>query len=340
MPRRTRATRYAALLATVLLAAACGGQGDSGPDARDVASGGAITVRGCDPQQPLVPADTSEGCGSTILDLTVARLVHYNADTAAPELDIAESIATRDNTHFTVRLKPDYRFSDGTPVTARSFVDAWNYAVANALQNEASFALVQGYADVAPPADPDGPGPKTAPAPPAARAKAMRGLRILDDRTFTITTTGKVSNLPVRLGANAFAPLPDAFFKDPKGFADKPVGAGPYVVAGMVENQEIRLVKNPGYSGRYGGNVDTITFRVFPTSDAAYNELVAGNLDVIDEIPTSALVGGRYQQDLPGRTGSREAGAFSCSCSRRRPPTRRTRTRSCARQSPWRSTGG
>ena len=56
----------------------------------------------------------------------------------------------------------------------------------------------------------------------------MSGLKVVDDTTFTIETTEPVSNLPVRLGYSAFAPLPDSFFADPKAFEEKPIGAGPF----------------------------------------------------------------------------------------------------------------
>lgn len=288
---------FVGLPATALLAGCSDGE----------VTGGAVTLRGCNPQRPLIPADTMDSCGSSVLNLSASRLIRYHPQTAAPELDIAESIDTTDNQRFTVRLKPDYRFSDGTLVKARNFVDAWNYAVANALQTEYFFAPIQGYADVVPPPDPDGQGPL--PAPPA-RSRTMSGLAVIDDRTFTITTTAKVSNLGVRLGSNAFAPMPDAFFSDPRAFGTKPIGAGPYVVTAWTQNQEIVLAKNPRYSGRFGGQVDSVTFKVFTGTDAAYNELVAGNLDVIDEIPTSAMAGGQYRQDLPGRHASREVGGI------------------------------
>ena len=45
----------------------------------------------------------------------------------------------------------------------------------------------------------------------------MSGLKVVDDTTFTIKTSDKVSNLPVRLGYTVFAPLPDSFFADPGG---------------------------------------------------------------------------------------------------------------------------
>ncbi|MDN6441419.1 MAG: ABC transporter substrate-binding protein, partial [Acidipropionibacterium jensenii] len=107
--------------------------GASGP-AKD---GGSVTVRGCTPQNPLIPADTNEVCGGNVLDAVTAKLVHYNSDTAAPELDIAKSIDTTDNQNFTVKLNPGYKFSDGTEVKAKNFVDAWNWDAygPNAQQN-------------------------------------------------------------------------------------------------------------------------------------------------------------------------------------------------------------
>ena len=57
-----------------------------------------------------------------------ADFVHYDAETAKPTNDIAQSIETTDNQNFTVKLKPGYKFQDGTVVTSKSFVDAWNYA--------------------------------------------------------------------------------------------------------------------------------------------------------------------------------------------------------------------
>ena len=45
----------------------------------------------------------------------------------------------------------------------------------------------------------------------------MSGLKVVDDHTFTIKTTEKVSNLPVRLGYSAFAPLPGRVLHGPQG---------------------------------------------------------------------------------------------------------------------------
>ena len=76
----------------------------------------------------------------------------------------------------------------------------------------------------------------------------MTGLKVVDDTTFTIQTSEAVSNLPVRLGYSAFAPLPDSFFADPKAFEKKPIGAGPFKMD-SISNTEFVLSKFADYSG-------------------------------------------------------------------------------------------
>jgi oligopeptide transport system substrate-binding protein len=129
MRGRTRGMAAVAITSVVLFATACGGGGgatsEPGGEAPP-ATGGEVVVAGCTPENPLIPGNTSETCGGDIIDAMTSKLVRYNTDTAAPENEIAESIETTDNKVFTVKLKP-YKFHDGTEVTAKSFVDAWNY---------------------------------------------------------------------------------------------------------------------------------------------------------------------------------------------------------------------
>ncbi|HTF39298.1 MAG TPA: ABC transporter substrate-binding protein, partial [Propionibacteriaceae bacterium] len=118
-----------AITSLALFATACGGGGTgSEPGAEDPAgqAGGEISIRGCTPENPLIPGNTSEACGGDIVEAMTSKLVQYNTENAAPENDIAESIETDDNKLFTVKLKP-YKFHDGTDVKAKNFVDAWNY---------------------------------------------------------------------------------------------------------------------------------------------------------------------------------------------------------------------
>lgn len=299
----TRKVLVAAVSATALLAAGCGGgesgggSGGGGGSEAPGKAGGAIVVEGCNPENPLIPGNTTETCGGNVLDIASSRLVHYNAEDAAPENDIAESIETTDNQNFTVKIKKGYKFQDGTEVLAKNFVDAWNYVAFGPNAQSSSYFMepIEGFADVN--AE-------------KSTVKELSGLKVVDDHTFTIKTTDKVSNLPVRLGYTAFAPLPDVFFKDPDAFGEKPILSGPYQVTAWNKNQDIVLEKFKDYSGDFGGQADKITFKIYQDDNAAYTDLLANNLDVVSAIPATALTGDKYKTDLPDRNTSRETGVI------------------------------
>jgi oligopeptide transport system substrate-binding protein len=312
------AAASAAVFALVL--SACGsGAGDGGDaastgsdDAATAGSDGAATggtevsIRGCTPENPLIVTNTNEVCGGNVLDAVTSRLVHYNSDTAAPELDLAESIESTDQINFTVKLKQGYLFHDGTEVKAKNFVDAWNWAAygPNGQLNSYFFEPIEGYADL------QCADEECAAAP---AAEAMSGLAVVDDYTFTIKTVSPTSNLTVRLGYNAFAPQPDAFFADtdPKkaNFAQLPIGSGPYKI---VENDDQAMVleKFADYSGQYPGSVDKVTFRIYDSTEAAYTDVVANNLDATDQIPGPQLIGDLWKDDLPDRWGTKDTGVI------------------------------
>jgi oligopeptide transport system substrate-binding protein len=300
----------AGISSVALLAAACGG-GNSSDDTSSSAggkAGGAVTVRGCNPQNPLNASNTTETCGGNVLDAISAKLIHYNPENAAPENDIAEKIDTSDNQNFTVTIKKGYMFQDGTEVKAKNFVDAWNWVAAgeNAALNSYFFEPIEGFGDTQCTGDGDDPCAGAG----KAKTNKLTGLAVKDDYTFTIKTTEKVSNLPVRLGYTAFAPLPDSFFSDPKAYGEKPIAAGPYKLDSWTKNTEIKLSKFADYKGKFPGKLDNITFKIYQDDDAAYNDVIANQLDVIDTIPSSALIDDKYKQDLPDRNTSKAVGVI------------------------------
>ncbi len=305
----TRTVAVAVMSAAALLAAGCGSGSGSGSTTAGK-DGGEITIHGCTPENPFVPANTNETCGGNVLDAVLAKLVHYNPDTAAPENDIADAIETKDNQTFTIKLKKGYKFQDGTEVKAHNFVDAWNWNRdgKNGTLNSYFFDPIEGSADMD-----CGPGADKKPDCTAHPAKASKlsGLKVVDDYTFTIKTTEKVSNLPVRLGYTAFAPLPDSFFADGgKSFGTKPIGAGPYTFEKYDQGSQIALVKNKDYSGKFPGHADKLTFKIYTDTEAAYKDVQAGQLDLLDSIPTSALAGDKYKTDLPDRNLNKPVGVF------------------------------
>ena len=186
-------------------------------------------------------------------------------------------------------------------VKAENFVKAWNWAayVPNGAQNASFFADIQGFDDVYT-EDPDGPdGPKKAPEP---KAKDMSGLKVVDDWNFEVTLSAPTSVFPTKLGYSAFMPLPDAFFSAaPADFGKKPIGNGPVKLVSWQDDVEIKLSRFDDYSLRDKMKIKDVTVKIYQDDTAAYNDLLAGNLDFQQQVPVSALAGEKWKTDLGER---------------------------------------
>ncbi|WP_243224767.1 ABC transporter substrate-binding protein [Microbacterium sp. CIAB417] len=284
MKRNRSALAGAALLTAGAIALAGCSSGDggdgTGDDEGSGASTGIVTVQNNEPQNPLIPAVTNEVGGGLVLQNIFAGLVYYEAD-GAMAMDIAESIESEDNKTWTITIKEDQTFSDGTPVTSSSFVDAWQYAASDAeFENQWWFANFAGY-------NPEG-------------GEDTLALEVVNETSFTVELAAAQSDFPISLGYQVFSPLPESFFEDPEAFGQNPIGNGPYKLDSWEHDQVISLVPNETYDGprvAQNGGVDLV---VYATQEAAYSDLLGDNLDVINpNVPPSALA--TYKDDLGDR---------------------------------------
>jgi oligopeptide transport system substrate-binding protein len=281
--------------ALALVAAGCSSDGDGTTASTD----GEITITGNQPENPLVPSNTTETQGGQVVDALFTGLINYNPDDAHPENAVAEKFETTDNLTYTVTLKKGWKFHDGTDVDANSFVDAWNWAAysPNGAQNSSFFGSIKGFEDVQS-EDPDEDGPKQAPKP---KTDKMSGLEVVDANTFKVTLSGPSSVFNQMVGYSAFMPLPKAFFKDPVAFGKKPIGNGPFKFISWKDNDSIVVERYDDYKGDDKPKVKKVTFKHYTTSEASYADLISGNIDYEQQIPTNALVGDKYKTDLPDR---------------------------------------
>ncbi|MGV9345435.1 peptide ABC transporter substrate-binding protein [Streptomyces spiralis] len=288
MRARTRVTWALGVVAAVLPLAACG----SGVGA---AGGSVLSSSWGDPQNPLEPANTNEVQGGKVLDMVFRGLKRYDPRTGKAENMLAERIETSDSRNYTVTVRPGWRFSNGEPVTARSFVDAWNYGASlrNNQKNAYFFGYIEGYDKVHPDT-----GRQT--------ADTLSGLKVTGPRTFTVRLNQKFSSFPDTLGYAAFAPLPRTFFTHHKAWLDKPVGNGPYTIESYTKGAQMYLKKWNGYPGPDKARNDGVTLLVYTDSNTAYTDVLAGNLDLVDDIPAGQLK--NVHSDLDGRYINTPAG--------------------------------
>jgi len=273
-----------------LAGCASGGNGDA---AAGGSGGGIITANGSEPQNPLIPTNTNEVGGGKILDSIFAGLVYYAADGSAHN-DLAESIESDDATNYTIKIREDAKFSDGTPVKAENFVKAWNYGAdaANEQLSSYFFEDIEGFSY-------------------EESVAELPGLKVVDDTTFTVTLNKAASDFPLRLGYSAFYPLPDVAFDDIEAYGQNPIGNGPYKLASdkaWQHDVQIELVKNEEYNGPREVKNDGLTIVFYASQDAAYADLIGKNLDVLDAVPDSALA--TFKDDLGDRAVNQPAAIF------------------------------
>ncbi len=268
-----------AATAIALAATACSTSSKSNDKA--ASGGGTIAVQLGEPQHGLIPQNTAESEGAEVLNALFAGLVEYDNKTNEPKLRVAESIESPDSKVWTIKLKDGYTFHNGEKVTAQSFVDAWNWGANqdNAAEGLPFFAKIDGSEELAP-------GKDKKPA-----TDKLKGLTVVDDKTFTVTLTAPFSQFKTMLGYNAFYPLPKAFFQDKKTFEDAPIGNGPFQMDGKWEhNQQIKVKRYDNFPAADGkAKLQGVTFKIYDKLETAYNDLRADNIQATDKLPISAM---------------------------------------------------
>jgi ABC-type oligopeptide transport system, periplasmic component len=263
-----------------ILAACAGGSGSRS----DAAPDRPVRMSIGEPQNLLIPGNTKETEGSEVLGALFTPLVSYDED-KKPFEDAAESITSSDNRIWTIKLKPGFTWHNGEPVVAQNYVDAWNYVAnqANAQAGNHFFSRIAGYAELNP-----GRGERPA-------ADRLRGLRVIDERTFQVTLSEPFSQFKAMLGYTAFYPLPRAAF-GPDGriapwYGEQPIGQGLFKMdrpyrKGVDQTIELSVYdRHPGPKPKFR----RLQFKIYTNLERAYEDLLAGDIDIMDQLPSSVL---------------------------------------------------
>ncbi|MFD9864538.1 peptide ABC transporter substrate-binding protein [Streptomyces alboflavus] len=286
--RGAKSAKWVAIAGVVALTAtACGG-GDDDKGSGKVDPKGIVSYANGEPQNLLQPSNTMEAYGSVVIDALFTGLVHYDKQ-GNITYENAESVTPdKANKVWTVKLKKGWKFHDNTPVTAKSYVDAWNWAAdpANGQQNSAWYRDIVGYDDVHP-------------AKGKAKKKAMSGLKVVDENTFTITLKNGIPYYQYKLVYKPFFPLPEAALKDPKKYGEAPVGNGPYKFSKWDRKKLISVRTWPGYKGEDKPKNGGIDFKAYTKDTAAYADLKSDNVDTMPIVPNSELA--NFKNDFGDR---------------------------------------
>ncbi|WP_433324165.1 peptide ABC transporter substrate-binding protein [Spirillospora sp. CA-294931] len=286
--RRTAGLAALALAASTVLAA-CGGDGGSGD--------GTFTVGHPEPDH-LTPGNTTSSYAYEVQSYLFENLVGLDAKGNVVD-QVAQSVQSKDQKVWTIKIRTGLKFHNGEAVTAASFADAWNQAAygPNAFEGNDYFSQIQGYADLNP--EDEKAKPKT---------DKLSGLKVVGADTLEVTLAAPFSQFKTLLTHPAFAPLPKAAFADIKGFDNKPIGNGPYMMDGQWErNRQIKMKPFDGYTGTRKPKNKGVTWKSYASADTTYTDLRAGRVDVMMSIPAAKVPEAKRmlgERVLPRQTGT------------------------------------
>lgn len=298
MHARTFAHRVLTFMFLAAITAACGGGGN---EATPTGDNLIVSIGVVEPKR-LIPSSATETGGSQVLDAIFSPLAIWD-DKFKPVEYAAESITSADNKTWTIKLRSGWKFHNGEPVTSDSYINAWNAGAwgPNAHDGNYHFEKIAGYAAMNPR---DGKSQPT--------AKKLTGLIKKDDLTFDVTLNEPYVNFKSMMGYTVYYPLPAVAFEDvannkiAAAYEQAPIGNGPFKMKGVWQHdQSIELERFADYKGLEQPKVAGILFKIYQQLTTQYQDLLAGQLDVVPEIPVESM--GNVQADLGNRYGQSPA---------------------------------
>jgi peptide/nickel transport system substrate-binding protein len=175
---------------------------------------------------------------------------------------LAESIeSNEDFTVWTMTLRPDVTFHNGTPLTAQTIADMFPLQQAGAAGQS------------------------------AITGASLAAVAAIDDLTVEYTLSAPNVAFP---GALATTPLgfpfdPAAAAADSAGYSTNPIGTGPFVIANRDQDNETIVERNPDYwyvdtDGNQLPFLDSISFRPIPDEGTRLDALISGTTNAAQSL--------------------------------------------------------
>jgi oligopeptide transport system substrate-binding protein len=300
---RNRVPRIRWLLAVALVAVAgctdgsggdgsgaSGGSGGGGGGSPG-RSGGTLAIALLDPG-PLDPARADGVEDEIVLGNLFDGLTALDPSGAVRPAMAASWTSDPDRRRWEFQLRPEARWSDGSPVRSDDFVYAWQRVADPKAKPGPSPARpllsgVTGYRAFA-----------------AGRARSIAGLETPDPATLVVQLDRPFADLPTLVAALPLSPLPAALARpDPAAYLDRPVGNGPFRLAAPARpGRPLTLDRNPAFWGA-PALLDRVQISRAPDEQTAWLELQNGQV-VFAPLPLDQLAAARtvYGPSADGRT--------------------------------------
>ncbi|HET9435415.1 MAG TPA: ABC transporter substrate-binding protein [Candidatus Limnocylindrales bacterium] len=270
---RTFSTRLAALATVaVLLVVACDNSptpSGSGPASPGASAAGSTLVVGLSAEaESLDPALTYQAAGQTVAFSMFDTLLTVEPDgSLGPGLADSWSIVTP--TTIELKLHPGVTFHNDEPLDA----NAVRFSLYRLLDRDPASG------------EPITDDTKKLNSQWIRDYGSIDSVEVVDPLTVRILLKNPDAALVNALGRTFIVPPAYVASAGNNGFAQAPVGSGPFVFGEWVKDDHTTVTKNAAYwdSPRGAPLVDRVTFRPIPDTSTRLNELVTGGVDLIQD---------------------------------------------------------
>jgi peptide/nickel transport system substrate-binding protein len=216
----------------------------------------------------LLPNTIVDWTTNNQLEHMYDRLVDRDAKTFKPAPALATGWKIVNDTTWEFTLRSGVKFHNGEPFNAQSVKATMDYIKdpANKTHYLPRWALV-------------------------------KEVQVVNDTTVRFVTEKPWPGLIDRIAGSDFLPMPPRALKDQgiQALAAKPIGTGPFKFAQWVRDERLVLERNPDY-WQGAPDLNRVTFRYIPEFSARLAALLAGEVDIMKDVPPHAV-------DLVDRSG-------------------------------------
>jgi peptide/nickel transport system substrate-binding protein len=115
----------------------------------------------------------------------------------------------------------------------------------------------------------------------------VKEIKVVDDQTIEIATPAPEPAMLSKMAGTGCQMVPPAYMQQvgPQGFAQKPVGTGPFKFVEFRKDDRVVLEANPDYfQGK--PDIDQIVIRAIPEPSTRVAELLQGGVDLVVSVPS------------------------------------------------------
>lgn len=207
-----------------------------------------------------------------IFELCYSAMYEQNLD-GTYGLDLAESVeVSPDFLTYTFKLRPGVKFHDGTPLTSEDVVFSFNF-----YKDHADFPYMNTY------------------------TSAFASVEALDETTVVLNLTQPLPNIESQIVFLYILPkhIWEPYAGDNAVDFDNVelIGSGPFRMLEYKQNEYVHLAANKDFYTT-PPKVDEVVFQTFSNQDALVQAIKTGQVDMITEMPNTAVASLRNEKNV------------------------------------------